>query len=115
MVAWVWHGPGADRTGSRAAVAMAACWHAGGGAGGRAAGNPACARRFQGDAGQDRPQGRPRHCATDATGMVPPGALQVAGRTRNADVADRTQADAVEVPRRGDEPARDPAWLRAEG
>ena len=84
----------ADRTGGRPAVAMAVCGHAGCGPGGRTAGNPACPGCVQGDAGQDRPQGRARHCPADAARLVPPGALQIAAGAGNAGAADRAQAAA---------------------
>ena len=85
---------GADRARGRAVVAMALCGHAGGGTCGRAAGDPACARCVQDDAGQDRPQGRPRDRAADAAGLVPAGALQVGAGAGDAGAADRAQAGA---------------------
>ena len=91
--------PGADRAGSGSAVAMAVCGDAGGGACGGAAGDPACARRVQGDAGEDGPQGRARHSATDAAWLVPPGALQVAAGAGGARPADGAQAGASEAAR----------------
>ena len=72
-------------------------------------------RSVQDDAGEDRPQRRARDCAADAAGLVPPGALQVAGGAGGARAADCAQAGAVEAVRRRDEPARHPARLRAEG
>ena len=82
---------------------------------GGAAGDPARAGRVQGDAGEDRPQGRARHRAADAAGLVPARALQVAAGAGDARAADRAQAAAGQAPRRGDEPARGAARLRAEG
>ena len=67
---------------------------AGGRACGGAAGDPARARRVQGDAGEDRPQGCARHRAADAAGLVPAGALQVAAGAGDARAADRAQAGA---------------------
>ena len=62
-----------------------------------------------------RPQRRARHCATDAAGLVPPGALQVDGGPGGARAADRAQAGAIEAVRHRDEPARHSARLRAQG
>ena len=106
---------GADRAGGGAAIAMAVCGDAAGGACGRAFGDAARARCLQGDAGEDGPQGRARDRPTDAAGLVPPGALQVDGGAGDAGDAHRAQAGAVEAARRRDEPARHPARVRAEG
>ena len=82
---------------------------------GRAARDPACPGCVQGDAGQDRSQGRARHRAADAAGLVSSGALQVVPAQETACAADGAQAAAEQAPRRGDEPARGAARLRAEG
>lgn len=147
----LWLGSGSDRAhcrprattgarccadGSSARRSMALCGLAGGGAGCRAAGDPACARRVQGDAGQDRPafeapscprslgmdrivraahDGRARDRSADATWLVPAGALQVAAGAGNPGSADSPQAAPGQAARCGDEPARDLAWLRPEG
>jgi hypothetical protein len=62
LIGWL-RGLGTElgRIGSRAAIAMAERGPAGGRACGGAVGDPACARGLQGDAGQDRPQGRSWH------------------------------------------------------
>src|SRR4051812_156101 len=82
---------------------------------GRAVGDPACAGCVQGDAGQDRSQGRTWDRAAAAPGLVPAGALQVGLGAGDEGTADRAQAAADEAPRCGDEPARGAARLRAEG
>src|SRR5882724_11846624 len=64
-----------------------------------------CPGRIQGDAGQDRSEGRAWHCPADAAGLVPSGALQVAAGAGSASAADGTQAAADEEPRRRDESA----------
>jgi hypothetical protein len=63
----------------------------------RAAGDTACPRRLQGNAGEVGPQRRARHCATDATRLVPASALQVDERTGDAGAADGAQAGAVKA------------------
>src|SRR6266436_8173984 len=94
---------------------MAVRGNTGCGIGGRTARDPACAGRIQGDAGQDRSEGRAWHCPADAAGLVPSGALQVAAGAGSASAADGTQAAADEEPRRRDEPARGATRLWAEG
>src|SRR6202035_3085506 len=82
---------------------------------GRIARDAARPERIQGDAGQDRSQGRAWHRPADAAGLVPSGALQVAAGAGNASAADGAQAAADEEPRRRDEPARGATRLWAEG
>src|SRR5208283_2582101 len=83
--------------------------------GGGVAGDAACARRLQGDAGQNRPQGRARDCAIDAARLVPSGSLQVDVGAGSSRFADGAQTRPVEAVRYGDEPARDIAWFWPEG
>jgi hypothetical protein len=69
---------------------------------------------FNGNAGQDRSEGRAWHCPADAAGLVSSGALQVAAGAGSASAADSTQATADEEPRRRDESARGAArfWIK---
>src|SRR5258707_4083868 len=76
---------------------MALCSDAAGWAYGRAFGDAACAQCVQDHAGEDRPQGCPRHRRVDAAGLVPSGALQVDGGPGNARHSDVTQAGAEEL------------------
>src|SRR6202048_1643268 len=84
----------ADRAGGRTAVAMAVCGDAGCGVDGRIARDPARPGRIQGNAGQNRPQRRARHCPADAARLVPSGALQVAAGAGSARAADGARAAA---------------------
>src|SRR6478672_12592617 len=92
---------------------MALWGAAGNGAGGGTAGDAAREDGAIDDAGEDGPQRRARHSAADAVGLVPPGALQVDGRTGSARPADGAQAGAIEAVRHRDKPARS-ARLRAQ-
>src|SRR5258707_15772126 len=94
---------------------MAVRGHAGGGIGGRTARDAARAGRIQGNAGEDRSEGRAWHRPAHAARLVPSGALQVAAGAGSAGAADGTQAAADEEPRRRDEPARGATRLWAEG
>src|SRR4028119_157022 len=53
--------------------------------------------------------------AARGAGVLPPGARQVGAGAGDAGAADDAEAAAGQAPRRGDEPARDAARLRAEG
>src|ERR1700735_377510 len=66
---------GADRAGSRPAVAMAVRGVAGERAAGGASGDAAREGSAVGDAGETRPKRRARAAAADAAGLVPAGAL----------------------------------------
>ncbi len=66
------------------------------------------------DDGQDRPQGRSRHRATDPDGLVPAGSLQVARIARGARLARGAQAAARETARRGAQHSRHFARVRVE-
>ena len=78
------------RSGSRAAVAMAACEAETSRIRDGSAGNAACEGSVIGDDGQDGPQGCTRYCPADPDGVVPPGARQIdkiAGGARAAGCA----------------------------
>src|SRR5258707_3706919 len=94
---------------------MAFCGDAGSRAGGRTAGDAARAEGIRGDAGKVGSQRCSRDCATDAAGLVPAGALQIDERARDPNPADSAEAGAIEASRRGEQSARDPARLWAEG
>ena len=59
---------------------------------------PARARCVQGNAGQDRPQGRAWHRAADAARVVSASALQIIAGSGGASAADGTQAAAQQEP-----------------
>ena len=115
LVRFAGFGPGADRAGGRALVAMAVCGDAGSGPCGGAAGDAARAEGVRGDAGEVGPQRCARHRATDAAGLVPAGTLQIDECARDPIAADGAQAGAIEASRRGEQPARDPARFWPEG
>ena len=89
----------AHGTGGRSFVAMAICGAEERRLGGGVAGDPARARRLQGDAGQERSQRRAGDRAIDAAGLVPPGSLQVDTGAGSARAADGAQAGSVEAVR----------------
>src|SRR6266852_8436453 len=94
---------------------MAVCGDEGGGPCGGVAGDAARAEGVRGDAGEVRSQRCARNCAVDAAGLVPAGTLQIDERARDPNAADGAEAGAIEASRRGEQPARDPARLWAEG
>ena len=118
LIAWfggLGVGLAADRTGGGSVVAMALRGDEKRGLGGGVAGDAACARRLQGDAGQNRPQGCPRDCAIDAARLVPSGSLQIDVGSGGSRFADGAQIGPVQASRYRDEPARDIARLWPEG
>src|SRR5215213_9047993 len=98
LIGW-FRGLGVELARGGPAVAVALRRDARGRPGGGAAGDPARARRVQGDAGEDRPQGRARHRPAAAAGLVPSRALQVAAGAGDPRAADGAEAAADEAPR----------------
>src|SRR4051795_3499022 len=94
---------------------MAVLGPPGGEADSRTARDPARRERIQGNASQDRSQGRARHCPADAAWLVPSGALQVAAGAGDASATNSTQAATNQKSRRRDEPTRRAPRLWAEG
>src|SRR5450631_2042564 len=94
---------------------MALCSHEGGWPCGRASGDTARERCLQGDAGEDGPQRRAQDRATDAARLVPAGPLQVDRGPGDPRDADSAQAGAEQAVGPRAQPARNFAWLRAEG
>ena len=76
----------ADRSGGWAVVAMALCGDEGSGPASGIAGDPPCTRRFQSDAGEDRPQRCAGDRPIDASWLVPAGSLQIAAGAGDAGV-----------------------------
>src|SRR5664280_1082842 len=88
-----------DRTGSRAAVAVALQRACRSGLAGDLCRDAAHAGGVEGTDQQDRPQRRAWYCADDAGWALPSGSCEDVTQSETADAADASQAAAVESDR----------------